>query len=105
MNSLYLINYCTFLIYLDFVQDLIAAATGMNTGAISDPQQKKQHFSTFKGPAKETKEVTSPMFLVTQTLVSLLTQKGIRHRQTPERADTELKGERLGNQTLIANLI
>ncbi|KAK1176357.1 putative E3 ubiquitin-protein ligase HERC1 isoform X1 [Acipenser oxyrinchus oxyrinchus] len=72
-------------------QDLIAAATGMNTGAISDPQQKKQHFSTFKGPAKETKEVTSPMFLVTQTLVSLLTQKGIRHRQSPERADTELK--------------
>ncbi|MGH0184836.1 UNVERIFIED_CONTAM: hypothetical protein FKN15_017450 [Acipenser sinensis] len=84
-------------------QDLIAAATGMNTGAISDPQQKKQHFSTFKGPAKETKEVTSPMFLVTQTLVSLLTQKGIRHRQTPERADTELKdaGSPVGLGTFV----
>ncbi|XP_066566869.1 probable E3 ubiquitin-protein ligase HERC1 isoform X2 [Amia ocellicauda] len=78
-----LVNICT--------QDLIAAATGINIGAISDPQQRYRFSSTLKGTARDPKDTTPPTFLVTQSLVSLLTEKGIRYRQSPERADLEPK--------------
>ncbi|KAG2466568.1 HERC1 ligase, partial [Polypterus senegalus] len=61
-------------------QDLISAAAGLNIGAISDPQQKKRSGSSFKGSTKQTKDKAPSMFLVTQALVVLLTEKGIRHR-------------------------
>nr|XP_015195044.1 PREDICTED: probable E3 ubiquitin-protein ligase HERC1 isoform X5 [Lepisosteus oculatus] len=72
-------------------QDLSAAATGMNIGAISDPQQRRRLISAIKGPARDVKESTSSTFLVTQSLVSLLTEKGIRYRQSPEKPELEVK--------------
>ncbi|XP_029920656.1 probable E3 ubiquitin-protein ligase HERC1 isoform X2 [Myripristis murdjan] len=77
-------------------QDLMAAATGMNIGAISDPQQRGHLNSSliagFHGAHQDYKEQTPPTFLVTQSLVSLLTEKGIRYRYTPDRAENEAKG-------------
>ncbi|XP_051786021.1 probable E3 ubiquitin-protein ligase HERC1 isoform X2 [Erpetoichthys calabaricus] len=71
-------------------QDLISAAAGLNIGAISDPQQKKRSSSAFKGSTKQTKDKAPSMFLVTQALVVLLTEKGIRHRG-PEKQEMEPK--------------
>lgn len=75
----------------------MAAATGMNIGAISDPQQRGHLNSSliagFHGAQQDYKEQTPPTFLVTQSLVSLLTEKGIRYRYTPDRAENEAKGE------------
>uniref|UniRef100_A0A8C9W0S1 HECT-type E3 ubiquitin transferase n=1 Tax=Scleropages formosus TaxID=113540 RepID=A0A8C9W0S1_SCLFO len=59
-------------------QDLMAAATGTNIGAISDPQQRGRLSCTFTLAPRDCREATSPTFLVTQSLVSLLTEKGIR---------------------------
>uniref|UniRef100_A0A8B9HD78 HECT-type E3 ubiquitin transferase n=1 Tax=Astyanax mexicanus TaxID=7994 RepID=A0A8B9HD78_ASTMX len=58
-------------------QDLMAAATGMNLGAIADPQQRERLSAGLKGPPRDPKEFTPPTFLVTQSLVSLLTEKGV----------------------------
>ncbi|XP_028827463.1 probable E3 ubiquitin-protein ligase HERC1 isoform X1 [Denticeps clupeoides] len=73
-------------------QDLMAAATGLNIGAISDPQQRAR--LSFCPPFLKERDatlVTHPTFLVTQSLVSLLTEKGIRYRYTAERNDSESK--------------
>ncbi|XP_019899964.2 probable E3 ubiquitin-protein ligase HERC1 isoform X1 [Esox lucius] len=71
-------------------QDLMAAATGMNLAAISDPGQRGRLTSTMKAaPHQDVTPLTPPTFLVTQSLVSLLTEKGIRYRYTPERTVTE----------------
>uniref|UniRef100_A0A8C9U1I0 HECT-type E3 ubiquitin transferase n=1 Tax=Scleropages formosus TaxID=113540 RepID=A0A8C9U1I0_SCLFO len=75
-------------------QDLMAAATGTNIGAISDPQQRGRLSCTFTLAPRDCREATSPTFLVTQSLVSLLTEKGIRYRYRSERTDSESKGEK-----------
>ncbi|XP_029108431.1 probable E3 ubiquitin-protein ligase HERC1 isoform X2 [Scleropages formosus] len=72
-------------------QDLMAAATGTNIGAISDPQQRGRLSCTFTLAPRDCREATSPTFLVTQSLVSLLTEKGIRYRYRSERTDSESK--------------
>ncbi|XP_030623810.1 probable E3 ubiquitin-protein ligase HERC1 [Chanos chanos] len=69
-------------------QDLMAAATGMNIGAITDPRQGARLASGLKGLPRDTKELTPPTFLVTQSLVSLLTEKGIRYRYSSERSES-----------------
>uniref|UniRef100_UPI003AAEB7BA probable E3 ubiquitin-protein ligase HERC1 n=1 Tax=Centroberyx gerrardi TaxID=166262 RepID=UPI003AAEB7BA len=79
-------------------QDLMAAATGMNIGTISDSQQRgclnSSLIAGLQGAQQQQrnyKEQTPPTFLVTQSLVSLLTEKGIRYRYTPDRAEHEAK--------------
>ncbi|XP_072518712.1 probable E3 ubiquitin-protein ligase HERC1 isoform X2 [Salminus brasiliensis] len=69
-------------------QDLMAAATGMNLGAIVDPQQRERLSAGLKGAPRDPKEFTPPTFLVTQSLVSLLTEKGVRYRYTAEKAES-----------------
>uniref|UniRef100_A0A8C2X9J9 HECT-type E3 ubiquitin transferase n=1 Tax=Cyclopterus lumpus TaxID=8103 RepID=A0A8C2X9J9_CYCLU len=65
-------------------RDLMAAATGVNIGAISDPQQRSSLNSSQTAAAqgaqqqKDDNEQTPPTFLVTQNLVSLLTEKGVK---------------------------
>uniref|UniRef100_A0A8B9H6W4 HECT-type E3 ubiquitin transferase n=1 Tax=Astyanax mexicanus TaxID=7994 RepID=A0A8B9H6W4_ASTMX len=79
-------------------QDLMAAATGMNLGAIADPQQRERLSAGLKGPPRDPKEFTPPTFLVTQSLVSLLTEKGVRYRYTAEKAEsTDFKGKEAGS--------
>uniref|UniRef100_A0AAR2M095 HECT-type E3 ubiquitin transferase n=1 Tax=Pygocentrus nattereri TaxID=42514 RepID=A0AAR2M095_PYGNA len=75
-------------------QDLMAAATGMNLGAIVDQQQSSRLSAGLKGAPRDPKEFTHPTFLVTQSLVSLLTEKGVRYRYSAERMEsTESKGK------------
>ncbi|XP_016106101.1 probable E3 ubiquitin-protein ligase HERC1 [Sinocyclocheilus grahami] len=69
-------------------QDLMAAATGMNISAITGPQQRMRQSSALKGAPQEPRELTPPTFLVTQSLVSLLTEKGVRYRYNVERSDS-----------------
>ncbi|XP_051773057.1 probable E3 ubiquitin-protein ligase HERC1 isoform X4 [Ctenopharyngodon idella] len=69
-------------------QDLMAAATGMNISAITDPQQRMRQSSALKGALQEPRELTPPTFLVTQSLVSLLTEKGVRYRYNVERSES-----------------
>ncbi|XP_026052426.1 probable E3 ubiquitin-protein ligase HERC1 isoform X3 [Carassius auratus] len=69
-------------------QDLMAAATGMNISAITDPQQRMRQSSALKGAPQELRELTPPTFLVTQSLVSLLTEKGVRYRYNVQRSDS-----------------
>uniref|UniRef100_A0A8C1RPW7 E3 ubiquitin-protein ligase HERC1 n=1 Tax=Cyprinus carpio TaxID=7962 RepID=A0A8C1RPW7_CYPCA len=69
-------------------QDLMAAATGMNISAITDPQQRVRHSFALKGASQEPRELTPPTFLVTQSLVSLLTEKGVRYRYNVERSES-----------------
>ncbi|KAF7670462.1 hypothetical protein LDENG_00124780 [Lucifuga dentata] len=80
-------------------QDLMAAATGMNTGVISDSQDRGCLNSclTAQGVQQQRDyiERTPPTFLVTQSLVSLLTEKGISC-YTPDRAENEASDA--GNQ-------
>ncbi|KAI3361765.1 hypothetical protein L3Q82_002108 [Scortum barcoo] len=82
-------------------QDLMAAATGVN---ISDPQQRscsREVVSSLTAAVqgaqqhKDYNEQTSPTFLVTQSLVSLLTEKGV-HCNSPDRAEQETNDT--GNQ-------
>ncbi|XP_048876533.1 probable E3 ubiquitin-protein ligase HERC1 isoform X3 [Brienomyrus brachyistius] len=72
-------------------QDLMAAATGVNVGAISDPQQRRCPNSAAKTAQQDCKEPMSPTFLVTQSLVSLLSEKGVRYRYRSERVEAESK--------------
>lgn len=73
----------------------MAAATGMNISAITDPQQRMRQSSALKGAPQEPRELTPPTFLVTQSLVSLLTEKGVRYRYNVERSEsTESKGKK-----------
>ncbi|XP_034565879.1 probable E3 ubiquitin-protein ligase HERC1 isoform X2 [Notolabrus celidotus] len=82
-------------------QDLMAAATGVNIGAISDPQQRGCLNSSLTSAAqgaqqqKDSIEQTPPTFLVTQSLVSLLTEKGV-HCYSLDRAEHEANDA--GNQ-------
>ncbi|XP_040914289.1 probable E3 ubiquitin-protein ligase HERC1 isoform X5 [Toxotes jaculatrix] len=75
-------------------QDLMAAATGVNIGAISDPQQRGCLSSSLALAAqgaqqqRDYNEQTPPTFLVTQSLVSLLTEKGV-HCYIPDRTEHE----------------
>ncbi|XP_034166972.2 probable E3 ubiquitin-protein ligase HERC1 isoform X4 [Pangasianodon hypophthalmus] len=64
-------------------QDLMAAATGVNLGAICDPQQRGR-----LGAGRDSRELAFPNFLVTQSLVSLLTEKRVRYRYSAERAES-----------------
>ncbi|XP_035383560.1 probable E3 ubiquitin-protein ligase HERC1 isoform X3 [Electrophorus electricus] len=68
-------------------QDLMAAATGTSLGAIADPQQRVRLGGNLKGSLRDTRELTPPNFLVTQSLVSLLTEKGVRYRYSAERSE------------------
>uniref|UniRef100_A0A8C4H0W8 HECT-type E3 ubiquitin transferase n=1 Tax=Dicentrarchus labrax TaxID=13489 RepID=A0A8C4H0W8_DICLA len=73
-------------------QDLMAAATGVNIGAISDPQQRGCLNSSLTAQGaqqqKDYNEQTPPTFLVTQSLVSLLTEKGVQC-YSPDRVEHE----------------
>lgn len=76
----------------------MAAATGVNIGTISDPQRRGclNLNLTAQGAQKQKdyNDQTPPTFLVTQSLVSLLTEKGI-HCYGPDRAEHEANGKRL----------
>ncbi|KAM8872529.1 putative E3 ubiquitin-protein ligase HERC1 isoform 2-T2 [Synchiropus picturatus] len=68
-------------------QELMSAATGVNIGAISDPTQRSCVSSSVTTvTALQHCEQTSPTFLVTQSLVSLLTEKGV-HFHSPDKFD------------------
>ncbi|KAK2888184.1 probable E3 ubiquitin-protein ligase HERC1 isoform X2 [Channa argus] len=75
-------------------QDLMAAATGVHIGAISDPQQRGCFNSSVPAAAqcphqqRDYSDQIPPTFLVTQSLVSLLTEKGV-HSYSPDRAENE----------------
>lgn len=77
----------------------MAAATGVNIGAISDPQQRSclstclTVASQASQPQKDYIEQTPPTFLVTQNLVSLLTEKGV-HCHSSDKTEHEANGER-----------
>ncbi|XP_053195611.1 probable E3 ubiquitin-protein ligase HERC1 [Scomber japonicus] len=87
-------------------QDLMAAATGVNIGAIIDPQQRGCLSSTLTVATQGTQqqrdynEQTPPTFLVTQSLVSLLTEKGV-HCSGPDRPEHEANDT--GNQGLSSS--
>ncbi|XP_035245722.1 probable E3 ubiquitin-protein ligase HERC1 isoform X2 [Anguilla anguilla] len=70
-------------------QDLMAAATGMSVGAVSDAHQRGRLNAPGKASRDEPKHPTPPTFLVTQSLVSLLTEKGIRYRYSQDRAEPD----------------
>uniref|UniRef100_A0A8C1NKA8 HECT-type E3 ubiquitin transferase n=1 Tax=Cyprinus carpio TaxID=7962 RepID=A0A8C1NKA8_CYPCA len=78
-------------------QDLMAAATGMNISAITDPQQRMRQSSALKGAPQEPRELTPPTFLVTQSLVSLLTEKGVRYRYNVQRTGVRVGPLELAN--------
>ncbi|XP_029371513.1 probable E3 ubiquitin-protein ligase HERC1 isoform X2 [Echeneis naucrates] len=75
-------------------QDLMAAATGVNIGAISDPQQRACLSSGLTAavqgaqPQRDFADQTPPTILVTQSLVTLLTEKGV-HCYSPDRTEHE----------------
>ncbi|XP_068430797.1 probable E3 ubiquitin-protein ligase HERC1 isoform X3 [Clinocottus analis] len=73
-------------------RDLMAAATGVNVGAIGDPQQRSclNSGQTSQGARqqRDRDEQTPPTFLVTQNLVSLLTEKGV-HGHGPDKPEHE----------------
>lgn len=73
----------------------MAAATGVNIGAISDPQHRVCFTASVPATAQNTQQQndqTPPTFLVTQSLVSLLTEKGI-YCYSADRTDHEASGE------------
>ncbi|KAL6096756.1 uncharacterized protein ACO6RY_06004 [Pungitius sinensis] len=82
-------------------QELLAAATGVNIGTISDPKQRSRLNSSQTSAAqgiqqqKDYIEQTPPTFLVTQNLVSLLTEKGV-NCHGPDKAEHEANDT--GNQ-------
>ncbi|XP_040012790.1 probable E3 ubiquitin-protein ligase HERC1 isoform X5 [Xiphias gladius] len=83
-------------------QNLMAAATGVNIGAIIDPQQRGCLNSGLTAAAqgaqqqpRDYSDQTPPTFVVTQSLVSLLTEKGV-HCYSPDRAEHETNDA--GNQ-------
>lgn len=71
----------------------MAAATGMNVGAINDLQQKGcLSVTVHGGQQQDYSDYTPPTFLVTQRLVSLLTEKGV-HYYSSDRSEFEANGE------------
>lgn len=80
----------------------MAAATGMNVGAINDLQQKGcLSLTAHGGQLQDYSDHTPPGFLVTQRLVSLLTEKGV-HCYSSDRSEVEANGEII---TVIINLV
>ena len=86
----------------------MAAATGVNIGAISDPQQRGCLNSSLTAAAargvqqqqKDFIDQTPATFLVTQNLVSLLTEKGV-HCHGPDKAEHDATGERTSSCVII----
>ncbi|KAM9735317.1 putative E3 ubiquitin-protein ligase HERC1 isoform 5-T6 [Menidia menidia] len=78
-------------------QDLMAAATGVNIGAITEPQQRSPLTIATQGAQQQRdhNDQTPPTFLVTQRLVSLLTEKST-HCYSSDRAEHEANDA--GNQ-------
>lgn len=74
------------------LQNLIAAATGVNLTTVDDPIQRKFLPSFLRGIAEENKLVTSPNFVVTQALVALLADKGAKLRPNYDKSEVEKKG-------------
>lgn len=71
----------------------MAAATGVNIGAISDLHQKGcLSLTAHSGQQQDYSDQTPPTFLVTQRLVSLLTEMGV-HCHSSDRSDYEANGE------------
>ncbi|KAK7896525.1 hypothetical protein WMY93_021850 [Mugilogobius chulae] len=76
-------------------RELMAAATGVNIGAISDPQQRLCVNTTAMGQCSQQRDFNdqkSSTFLVTQNLVSLLTEKSI-HCYSHERLESEANAD------------
>uniref|UniRef100_A0A672ZRT2 HECT-type E3 ubiquitin transferase n=1 Tax=Sphaeramia orbicularis TaxID=375764 RepID=A0A672ZRT2_9TELE len=79
-------------------RDLMAAATGVHIGAIGDPQQRGCLSSSLTAlgqsiqQQRDQNEQTPPTFLVTQSLVSLLTEKGVQC-YSQDRSEYEANGE------------
>ena len=77
----------------------MAAATGVNMGTMVDPQQRSCLSTSLTVatqaalPHRDYTDPTPPTFLVTQNLVSLLTEKGV-HCSGPDRGEHETSGER-----------
>ncbi|XP_014842886.1 PREDICTED: probable E3 ubiquitin-protein ligase HERC1 isoform X1 [Poecilia mexicana] len=71
-------------------QDLMAAATGVNIGAITEPQQRPTLTTSTQAAIQQRDlgDQTPPTFLVTQHLVSLLTDKNI-HSYSLDRTEHE----------------
>nr|XP_015798394.2 probable E3 ubiquitin-protein ligase HERC1 isoform X1 [Nothobranchius furzeri] len=71
-------------------QDLMAAATGENNGAIAEPQQRTTLTTATQAVLnqRDLNDQTPPTFLVTQRLVSLLTEKSI-NCNSPDRGEHE----------------
>ncbi|XP_043943342.1 probable E3 ubiquitin-protein ligase HERC1 [Protopterus annectens] len=69
------------------IQDLIVAAMGLNVGVFANKcSQQRSHLLQFlQGPVKEHKAANLLNFLVTRTLVALLTEKGFKHWQSQEK--------------------
>lgn len=60
-------------------RELMTAATGVNIGAIPDPQQRLcVNSGPSMGQQRDWNEQSASTFLVTQSLVSLLTEKGVQ---------------------------
>lgn len=71
----------------------MAAATGVSVGAVNDPQQKGcLSLTAHDGQHQDYSDHTPPTFLVTQRLVSLLTEKGA-HCYASDRSEFEANGE------------
>lgn len=71
----------------------MAAATGVNFGALIDLQQKGcLSLTAHGGQQQDYSDHTPPTFLVTQRLVSLLTEKGV-HCHSSDRSEYEANGE------------
>lgn len=71
----------------------MAAATGVSVGAMTDLQQKGcLSLTAHGGQHQDYNDHTSPTFLVTQRLVSLLTEKGV-HCYSSDRSEFESNGE------------
>lgn len=73
----------------------MAAATGVNIGDVTDPQQRPPLTIATQGvqQLRDHNEQTPPTFLVTQSLVSLLTEKSV-HCYNPDKSEHEANGER-----------
>ncbi|XP_061589686.1 probable E3 ubiquitin-protein ligase HERC1 isoform X2 [Cololabis saira] len=84
-------------------QDLMAAATGVNIAAIIEPQQRPPLTVATQGvqQLRDHNDLTPPTFLVTQSLVSLLTEKSI-HCYGQDKAEHEANdvGNQRGSSTL-----
>lgn len=72
----------------------MTAATGVNIGAITEPPPRTTLTTATQGvlQQRDLSDQTPPTFLVTQRLVSLLTEKSI-HCYIPDRAEHEVHGE------------